>query len=228
MHGLSQRKDLTPDEKKVLGESPKFKPREPVDLTYWDSSDWGALQSPWSLEELLAKPAADWLDDLLSFESSELNGPNCIGLMQTVAAAARTKFDWGLDLADGLSEIERWDVDLWSTLIHTWSRLELDEDKHSKVLSWLGKTELYPKHGHEIADALYALATRNASDYALNLLPQANEIALALWNRLDRNESIEESNDWLGVPVATRGEPHQILVVWILFWLDTKTLGQRA
>ena len=221
MPGLSQRKDLTPDEKKVLGESPKFKLREPVDLTYWDSLDWGAPQSPWSPEELLAKPAADWLDDLLSFESSELNGPNYIGLMQTVAAAARTKFDWGLDLADVLSEIERWDVDLWSTLIHTWSRIELDEDKHSKVLNWLGKTELYPKHGREIADALYALATRSASDYPLNLFPQANEIAVALWNRLDRNESIEESNDWLGY--ASRHPAGSLTRFWLfgfLLWLD--------
>ena len=181
---------------KILGEYPEFKWGEPVDIAYSDSSDWGSPQSPWTPEELLAKSVADWLDDLLSFQDTELNGPNRIGLLQSVAAAARTKFDWGLDLADVLSETEKWDVDLWPTLIRTWSRMELDENRHSIVLGWLGKTELYPKHSREIADALYGLVKHDVPAYALNLLSRANKIAEALWCRLDRNESIEESDDW--------------------------------
>ena len=182
---------------KILGEHPEFERGELVDTAYSDSSDWGAPQSPWSPEELLAKPPAEWLDDLLSFQDVELNDPNRIGLSRSVATAARTEFDWGLNLADALSAAERWDVYLWSVLIDTWSKIELDEDRHSKVLSWLGKAELYPKHNHEIAEALYALVKPGCPAYALNLLPQANEIAEALWYRLDRNEPIEESDDWL-------------------------------
>ena len=180
---------------KILGQYPEFERREPVDTAYSDSSDWGAPQSPWSPEKLLAKQAIDWLDDLLSFQGSELSGPNRIGLLQSVAAAARAEFDWGLGLADVLSEAEKWEVDLWPTLIRTWSRMELDENRHSIVLGWLGKVKLYPKHGREVADALYALV--DGPSYALNLLPQANKIAVALWCRLDRNEPIEESEDWL-------------------------------
>ena len=182
---------------KILGEYPEFKLREPVDLTYSMNSDRGAPQSPWTPEELLAKPPADWLDDLLSFQDAELNDPNRIGLSQSVATAARREFEWGLDLADVLSETEKWEVDLWSTLIQAWSEMELDEDRHIKILRWLGKAELYPKHGCEVANALYALVKHDGPAYALNLLPQANEIAEALWCRLDRNEPIEESDDWL-------------------------------
>ena len=202
----------------VLKEYPEFKIREPVDQTNWDSSDWGTPQSPWTPEELLAKPPAEWLDDLLSFQGSELSGPNRIGLLQSIAAAARTEFDWGLDLADVLSETEGWDIDLWSTLIRTWSKMELDENRHSVVLDWLGKTELYPKHGREVADALYALVKHNGPAYALNLLPQANEVAATLWRRLDRNDSTEESKDWL--KDASCHPAGSLTKFWLLgFWL---------
>ena len=45
-----------------------FEPSEHPDLTRWYESGPVESQSPWTVEELLAKSAADWLDDLLSFE----------------------------------------------------------------------------------------------------------------------------------------------------------------
>ena len=182
---------------KILGEYPEFERREPVDTAYSDSSDWGAPRSPWTSEELLEKPATDWLDDLLSFPSMEQDEDNHTGLRISITKAIKHKFDWSLDLANALSAAERWDVYLWSILIQAWSKMELDENKYSKVLSWLGKVELYSKHSREIAEALCVLVTDNAPAYALNLLPQANEIAATLWDCLDPNESIEESDDWL-------------------------------
>ena len=182
---------------KVSKEHPRIKPREPEDLTYLLNSEQEILQSPWTSEELLAKPAADWLDDLLSFPSIEQDEDNHTGLRISITKAIKHKFDWSLDLAYALSAAERWDVYLWSILIQAWSKMELDENKHSKVLGWLGKVELYSKHNREIAEALCVLVTHNAPAYALNLLPQANEIAATLWDCLDPNESIEESDDWL-------------------------------
>ena len=83
--------------------------------------------------------------------------------------------------------------------------MELDEDKHRKVLYWIGKTELLPKYNREIANVLYALVKDGGPPYALNLLPQANKIAGALWRCLERNE-----------PIADQDNPAGILV---LFWL---------
>ena len=182
---------------KVSREHPRIKPKEPEDLTYLLNSEQEILQSPWTSEELLAKPAADWLDDLLSFPSMEQDEDNHTGLRISITKAIKHKFDWSLDLAYALSAAERWDVYLWSILIQAWSKMELDENKHSKVLGWLGKVELYSKHNREIAEALCVLVTHNAPAYALDLLPQANEIAATLWDCLDPNESIEESDDWL-------------------------------
>ena len=91
--------------------------------------------------------------------------------------------------------------------------MELDEDKHRKVLYWIGKTELHPKYNREIANALYTLVKNGGLPYALNLLPQANKIAEALWRCLERNE-----------PIAEQDNPAGILV---LFWLSGFSLWRK-
>ena len=58
----------------VLAEYPNFVPTEHPDLTYWRTSDWVDLQTSWSPEELLATPAVNWLDSLLSFQITEWDG----------------------------------------------------------------------------------------------------------------------------------------------------------
>lgn len=77
----------------------------------------------------------------------------------------------------------------------------IDEGAHREVLRWLTCVELHPEHERSIADALYALVKNDGKSYALNLLPQANEIALALWRNLDRGELREESDDWLQLAI---------------------------
>ena len=204
----------------VLTEYPNFKPKEYPDLMHWMSSDGWELQSPWSPKELLAKPAAHWLDDLLSFQSSEEEHFDHEGIRKSIAGAIRQDFDWGLNLANALGETEKWDVYLWSVLIDTWSRMNLDEDQHRKVLSWLGKTELQPKHNRGIANALYALVRHDGPSCALNLLPQANEIAAAFWHDLDRTEPIEK---WVDYQDSPSGHPTGWLVN---FWLSGLSLSR--
>ena len=179
----------------VLAEYPSF--GEPTDQTQRNRLGRSAMQSLWAPEELLATPVADFLDDLLSFQDMEWADPEHGGLVGSVAEAIRRDFDWSLDLADALSRTERWNVDLWSTLIRTWSRMELEEDRHRKMFYRLGRVELYPKHSREIADVLCALVQHDGPSYGLNLLPQANAIASALWQYLDRTEPIEERKNWL-------------------------------
>lgn len=180
----------------VSAEYPNFESREHLDLMRWTSSDWGDLQTSCTPEQLLESSASNQLDNLLSFQITEWDGPDHRELIESVAEAVRRNFNWGLDLADALGEREEWDVYLWSALIYAWSTMELSEGQYRKVLYWLGKTELHPKHNREIAKALYALVKPNGPSYALNLLPRANEIAAALWHHLDRTEPIEESDDW--------------------------------
>ena len=180
----------------VLAEYPDFETKEYPDLMHWISSGYLAPQRSWTPEELLSTPASNQLDNLLPAQAVEWEKPNRRGLMDNVADAATQNFGWGLDLADALARIEEWAADLWSALIHAWSRMELDEDQYRKVLYWLSKVELYPKHNREIAKVLYTLVRHDGPSYTLDLLPQVNEIAAALWHDLDRTEPIEESDDW--------------------------------
>ena len=197
----------------VLAKYPEFKPSEPPDLTHRSRSG----QSPSSPEELLAKPAADWLDDLLLLRDRS----DYSELKKNVAKATRQNFDWSLDLAEALDKAKEWNADLWSTLIYAWSTMELGEDRHRKVLSWLGKTELYPKHNRAIADALYTLVKDGGFDYTLDLLPQANEIAATLWLNLDRSEPIEEKNNWLSSSL------HHSAEALAKFWLSGFLLWRK-
>ena len=212
----------------VLTEYPNFKPKEYPDLMHWMSSDGWELQSPWSPEELLAKPATDWLNDLLSFQITEEEYFDQEGIRKSLAEAIKRDFDWSLNLASALGEAEKWDVYVWAVLINTWSRMNLAEDQHSKVLSWLSKIELYPKHNREIAKALYVLV-RADSSYALNLLPQANKIAATLWHDLDRTEPIEKWDDYQDSP---SGHPAGSLVnFWLSglsLWRDQQTSMSRV
>lgn len=211
---------------RVSAEYPQFEPIGHPDLP--SASRTVRYKSPWTIEELLAKPAGDWLDDLLSFPDRRWSDPDHRELLDrrellvNVAGAVRQNFDWSLDLADALARTGEWDGDLWPILIQSWSKIELDEDKHSKALYWLGKTELYPEHSRIIAHSLYALMREGNTAYALNLLSQANKIAGALWHHLDQTEPIEEAKG--GGPHLALNHPAGILAK---FWLSGFSLWRK-
>lgn len=177
---------------------PEFKPREHPDLTHWIGSGWVGPQSPWTVDELLSKSAKELLNELLSFQTTEFLGPSREGLVAAIAEATKKNFEWGYELAGNLADSGEWETDLWSGLMRAWTEMELDQESHGKVLNWLSLIELYSKHEHTIAEALYALVKNNGKPYAIHLLSQANEIAWTLWNHLDRAKKIpDKSNDWV-------------------------------
>ncbi len=173
---------------------PNFQQREYPDLLSWSSTGSGT-QSPWSVEGLLARPAKDWVDDLLSFQPIDILGPNREGLVLVVEGAAKQNFKWGIELADELVKRSEWDTDLWPILIRAWSN-ELTEYAHRQVLFRLDRNKLYRKHAHWIADFLYSLVRNGGVPYAPTLLREANEIALGLWEHLDRDEQFENPSNW--------------------------------
>jgi len=208
----------------LSAEQPEFRPREGSDFIIWSGGPDKITQplSPWTTENLQSKPAADWLQKLLSFQSKqEPFRPEREGLVHAVGEAAKQEFDWGLDLSDALARTGEWDADLWSGLIRAWSGMDLDEDRHREVLNRLGRVELYPKHAREIADALEALVEDDGKPYALKLLPQANEIAASLWRHLDRIALIEETDSWLTTAI---NHPAGVLAE---FWLRGLSLWRN-
>ena len=173
------------------------------------------FQSPWSVEELLARPAGEWLKGLLSFHSTDpFNEPL---LQRAVGDAAKQKLKWGLDLAEALTSRKNWKTNLWATLMYAWSRIELDDKQGHAVLNLLDNANLYQEHGREVALMLYALVEDGGMPCALELLPKANKIAATLWANLDRDQSRYEMSNWLNSAAGTI----------TLFWLKSLSLWGR-
>ena len=125
----------------MLERYPDFTPHEHPDLTHWSHTQHGAT-SPWTVEELLSRPALEWLDQLLSFTPDEFLGPDRHGLVFAVTEAARRDFDWGLALAGALAASEDWAADLWTALLRAWREAELDHRQLGQISGYLCETGL--------------------------------------------------------------------------------------
>ena len=170
-------------------------------------------ESPWSPEELVSKDPQDWLEELLSFQQTDFEGPSREDLLQAIEQAANLKFAWGLDLAYTLAAEGHWHVDIWLPLMRAW-RNELDESKHRSVLSRLTQPELYPKHTRLSVDLLHALVQQDGVPYAAALLPEANRLARYLWGQIDLDEELFEREDWSNRSIT----PADTLT---LFWIGS-------
>lgn len=181
----------------LLVKYPKLKQYQATDPGEIFGSISEGTRSPWEAEELLARPAADWLQQLLVFEGKTSTGPDRYGLLRTVGQAAKSGFDWGVGLAQALVKAGEWDTDLWSPLVWTWSETELDEREYCAVLNVIGQSELQRKYARAVANILLALVKNEGRPYASRLLLQANEIAMELWRRIGRDENRPKSDAWL-------------------------------
>jgi hypothetical protein len=205
----------------VTQKYPEFQPREFPDLTHWMSAGWIGPQSPWSVDELLAKPAKELLPDLLAFQPKDILGPDREGLIATVADAAKQNFEWGLGLAYCLAEECQWNVDLWHGLIRGWSEMDPSDEKDRVVFGWLARNELISEQTRIVADALFTLVKNGGKPYAIGLIPQANEIAARMWPVL-RNDGIpEECDHWLQLAI---NHPAGILAE---FWVNSLSIWRK-
>ena len=200
---------------------PDFQPQERPDLTgYITESRHVEPQTPWSVSQLLSRPASEWAGELLSFHGEDLLGPDRDGLLRAVEEAATQEFQWGIALADELAASGHWDDDLWPPLMQAWSR-ELDVDRHRSVLGRLSNVKLYTKHPQPVADALCALVKDGGLPYAPELLGEANRLATALWDCLDQSQPSLIEGNWFAKAI---NHPAGVLAE---FWLQSLALWQR-
>lgn len=183
----------------IKAQYPHFEPREHSDLTHYVGhvvriDD----KTPWTMEELLSRPANRWVGDLMAFERSDPLGAGRSGLLLTVEEAAAGRFDWGIDLADALIADAQRASDLWTPLLRAWSKSELDDDQRRRVLGLLWDTELRDTQIHAIADFLCESMKPSRSQPIDESVRLANELAHDLWTRLGETEADgEEFHDWL-------------------------------
>lgn len=205
---------------RILARHPDFRSREHSDFTFWVSGGFTGSESPWSVQDLLSKPAADSLSDLLSYQQNGIRGPSRRGLLSTVQEAAARDFPWGMALADLLASSQYWDSDLWPPLLRSWST-ELDENSHRQVLDRLCSADLLTAHIHPVVEFLLALLKDGGMPYASSLLLQANRIALEARKYLQNIDLMTGTNDWLlkaiNHPAGTLAE----------FWLQSLATWHR-
>ena len=202
----------------ILTQFPHLVPLQHPDRISWNQPGYVGLPRHLPAEELLRQPLSDSLNILLSFEDDVWSDTLIRRQCDSLSQAIRRDFHWSMQLAEVLAANGNWDAYFWQALINTWSSMELDMDQHSLVFGWLERTELFSSHSLEIADALYTLVKNDGPSYALNLLPQANRIAEALWTSLDRSLDFAPEPGWYNLSVDSP--------VWYLvnYWLSSASL----
>ena len=166
-----------------LGEDPDF------------NSEAGWIQSPWSVETLLAKPASEWLPSLLDYQSSReedvLSKERRYSLLLEVYRAAKRNSSWGLDLADAMAAKLEWKSGLWERVISAWEewgKADLDQESTRRVLSHISTSELHQQ--------------RNA------------RAITGVLNRLIRNPDAADLTKWLDTlhKIAIAIHPHAVAI----------------
>ena len=163
---------------------PEYRASEHPDFTHYHWSGTRSLdQTSWTVNGLLARPAAEVLPDLLEYRPTDQQrfyGDDRGAMLSQVEETARVSPSWGLELADALVGVGGWHSDLWYHLIVAWSTANLDEDNTQRTLSHLSVGVLQQQHTREIANLLCVLARKSNSSEAMELPDQANSIAVAL------------------------------------------------
>ena len=184
----------------ILKRYPDFKPRKWADFTHYSTGGTVEQRSPWSTDELLSKPAGQWIEELLAFRGTDIFNENLVredrvGLARAVEHAVTNDFEWGMDLANALAQSGTWDSDLWTPLANSWAR-RTEENEQRRILERLHSTELHGVHARTVAETLWAMTRDGGMTYASGLLSQANHMAIALWGNLAENEPVNQMEDW--------------------------------
>lgn len=197
----------------------EWQPSDHPDLTHWvGSGHWVGSESPWSIEQLLTCELLEKLDDMQSFQGNRFDGPSREGLLANVREACKQKPSWAYTLAQGLAERELWGSDLWPALIRGLQESDLVADEWHELLVLAAKPALQAAHAYDISNLLYSLVRDGGKPFALDLLEQANNIALPVWKVLEVTSQDEVMDDWLSRAI---NRPAGVIVE---FWINGLSL----
>ena len=141
----------------ISAQYPEFAPSNHPDFTIWSETGTGTIRSPLSTDELLAKPAAEWLHKLLesgTTDREQFDGLDRWAVLNTVSEAARTSQLWGIELAQEMIATENWKNDLWQQLFTVWALTDSHDVELPAVLAILATRELQTEYTNLVADIL--------------------------------------------------------------------------
>jgi hypothetical protein len=210
---------LTP----IRAKYPNWLPSDYPDFTSWTGSGGRVgSQSPWSVQELLAHEPSKKIDELINFKGSHFDGPDREGLLSSLRDACKENVHWAFSLAESLVERKLWSSDLWSSALRGVREADLTIDDWRDVFNVISRPELFMAQAYNISQLLYALVRDGGKVFALEILEQANVIALPLWKALEPNAKDEDVNDWLSIAI---NRPAGVIVE---FWINGLALLMRG
>ena len=182
----------------IRARHPEFVPQEHPDLTHWigDAYEVVGKPSPWSVAEMLDQSPAEWLPQALEQQPSEYTAHPRDQIINYVAEATKQNSDWGLELADQMTQVAEWDTHLWRGVINGWCSGGLDEATLAGAIRVLSADALHSKHVDEITDALAYLIGNNEVEMNAATLALANKTARSLWQHITVNDHGMDS-DWM-------------------------------
>lgn len=202
---------------------PDWRPSDHPDLTHWmGSADGVGSESPWSVEQLLTREPREQLDDLLDFKRNRFDGPSRDGLLVNVREACKQNALWAFALAQALAERALWPSDLLPALIRGLQESDLTMDGWHELLTLASDPALQLAHAYDVTNLLYALVKDGGKPFALDLLGQANTIAIRTWQALEVNAQDEDIDDWFSRAI---NQPAGVIVE---FWINGLSLLVRS
>lgn len=198
----------------IKAQYPNWHPSDHPDFTHWmGTADWVSSESPWSIEQLLVREPFEQLEDLQSFTGNYFDGPNREGLLTNIRETCKQNPSWAFKLWQVLAEQALWSSDLWPALIRGLKESELTAEGWHDLLSLLSNPALLSLYTYDIANLLYSLVRDGGKPFALDLLEQANTIALSIWQDLEPSAQDKDIDGWL---TSAMNHPAGVIVeLWI-------------
>ena len=191
-------------------------------------------KSPWTSDELLSRPGSAWVDAILGFEPPSwgelVDDDHMIEKRgaQGVREASTARASWGIEFAEGLIQRSEWRHDLWNALINAWQETEFTASEYLKVLEILKDEELIGAHDRSITHLLNSLVENGGKPFAVNVLPNAKQLALSIWDDSeDDRPSIGGPNDWL--TLSLNSNAGTIVRFWLsATWVESQRGKNRT
>jgi len=203
----------------ITAQNLEWRPSDHPDFIRWMSSGgWVNPQSPWSIEELLAREPFEQLADLLGFQGSYYNGPSRDGLNSAIQGACKKNSDWAFALAGVLIDQLQFQSDLWPELLRGIQDSELTVDGWRNLLAIVSRPEIYTNHLLDIANLLHGIVQNGGKPFSLDLLDKANALSLEVWHVTEPDAPNGNINQWL-----TQGINETARII-VEFWIGGLSL----
>lgn len=198
---------------------PEWEADEHPDFTHYSGATRHVCdESPWPPEQLLAAPARDQLAPLLAYEGPRFFGPSRSGMLMAVTTACKQETQWAFGLMLALASRADYSSDLWRAVLRGLRDSSLNAGEWRELLGLTGHPELQATNGTGIAELLFELVKDGGKPFALELLDQANDVALNTWHALQTADANQQVRDWLSAAI---NRPEGVIVE---YWLASLTV----